>query len=471
MSIRTRSVLFFFCTLLIAAVAVGRAEAQSGTALDSQCASIFGLPAGTLTLPADKLLIGANTCPAYEYLYSHLVATMSCTTGGQYPVTRQQAITGLNPAFAVSLYTLMQKQPSLMITSAYRKNSCANDAGVVAASSRAGTDPHQRGCAVDLSYNEANSANDPCTSTAGLCNWVKTNSRLVGLQLAYLGQPGEANHLQPINLAACAQGNTSPLVPTTLTPTQSAAITNGATCITTALGQQVCGQQNNPYSPFGQNGLLGGNNSMTSMMTMMMGMQLLQGLSGSLTSALAQNTAGQTTTPTPLPPIPLPPIAIPSQPISTNPTTPLGSSSTLDNLLAALNNPSGTSTACALDAQVCTDGSTVGRVAPSCNFAACPVGTSTIGEVVSSSSPPTTATSTGTSTTLALGSISISTSSLNNLQSAFDSLESASATLAQDSMLQSTSTLQTVLNDLYNVLAAIGAFFAQLFGTTSTATS
>ncbi len=465
-----QSLLVFLSTLLIAVFAAGHAEAivqpaigaiPNAVSLDASCDTLFGLQPGTVATP-NLSWLNEDKCKIFEYLRARVnaAAMQSCTTAGQNGITINKAITGLNSVFATNLYDMLLRMPGLQITSAYRKNACQNSAHVIAASSLQGNDPHQKGCAADLGY-DTNSCGTLCQSVKQYT--LQPNS---GLSLPFVNTAftvtlqGEANHMQAADLTSCEANSGVAQPPASVQIVQAPGVTSGTVCVITTLGQQVCGQQNNPYSPFGQNGLLGGNNlmtsyspfgqngllggnnSMTSMMTMMMGMQLLQGLNSSLTNASTQNTAIQTPVPTPLPPIPV-------TPISTTPTT-VGGSSTIDDLLAALNTP--TTTVCASDAHVCPDGTTVGRTGPNCSFAACPSRTSTLGQIVSTSTP-----------SIRSGNISVSSSSLNDLQSAFGSLEVASATLASDGA-QSTSTLQTVLNNLYGVISSIASFIANVFG-------
>ena len=319
----------------------------------------------TVSNPSAYPWLNADKCKAFEYLYAHYPALGDCAgatgkyAGGQ-AVTREQAIGRLNPAFAVQLYNMMSKQPSLMINSAYRLNTCTNSVGDGANKSN-----HKIGCAVDLSYD----TNDPCRS--GVCLWVKTNAPQSGLHLRLLGSAGEANHLEPQNIAACQAGGTTvpPIVPGTPVAGNSSqsmcaqqyASNPAAYAACVQAYQKIDNQLNNPnynlsslfggnnkttacfrytgstYIPAscsissgGLNSLFGGNSSLGQMMQ---GMQLGQGLGSSLFGGSGSSN------PTPSAPAPsyYNPLMPPPIPVQTSDVTqPPPGSSAIDQLIATL---------------------------------------------------------------------------------------------------------------------------------------
>ena len=328
----------------------------SASMLSPKCQKIFGLLSGTLSAPDAYPWLNAEKCKVYEYLYDHYPAVGGCAGGSTDPVTREQAISGLYVGFAIALYNMTQQQPSLQIESAFRKNTCTNSEGVGAVNSN-----HKVGCAVDLKY----LSNDPCTS--GICKWVKDNGPRYGLHLRLLGQKGEANHLEPLNMTACQQKSTE-------TPQIARAGTRGS------IYTPVTGSKTKVYNESGVlcdktgdlitcpnkkntglfSSLFGGNSDTGKMMQMMMGMQLGQGLGnafGGLFGSSGNTSTGQPT------------YGATGYPTQTTPTTntnqPTAGTTAIDQLMDTLGDTStNTNTSNNSTKSVSVAGGAVGQVTP-----------------------------------------------------------------------------------------------------------
>jgi hypothetical protein len=441
------AVLFFLSVgETFAAASFGFGSVPNAVPLNERCVQLFGLPSQTVTF--NNIPLNATTCQVYLFLYDHLAATMACTTGGPNGITKAQAITGLNYRFADYLYHLLLTQPSLSITSAYRKNICpTTTTGAISKASYTDNDPHQRGCAADLGYDQ---------NTCGpICQAVKTYTlqNNSGLRLPFVGTSfqvttqGESNHVEASDLAGCEANNGNKYAGAVVPSSQTATFGSGSVTPGTqanygcdSVGLVLISSPGH-CSPASVNG--GSGNQMTSMLGLMMGMQLSQTLASSLTNANAGSasygTGSAVSQPTPLPPLP----------ISSSPGS-SGDSSTLDALLAALDSSSSSSTspqACTQEVQICPDGSAVGRTGPNCSFAACPDASST-GSIIATTTP------------------TLDASSTEALQSALHSLQVASATIMQSGSLDSTSTLQSLLGIFSNTMASLLSFFMRALGIT-----
>src|SRR3989344_1629755 len=337
----------------------------TASVLSPKCQKIFEFPSGTLSAPDAYPWLNADKCRVYEYLYDHFPAAGDCTLAtGKYAggirVSREQAIAGLNVGFAVALYNMMQKQPSLQIESAYRKNTCTNSQGKGAENSN-----HKVGCAVDFKY----SPNDPCTT--GICQWVKNNARQYGIQMRLLGLAGEANHVEPTNLTACQQKSTA---------TPQIAQAGAGTGTRGGVYTPVTGSKTKVYNEDGVmcdktgdlitcpnkkntglfSSLFGGNSDTGKMMQMMMGMQLGQGLGnafGGLFGSSGNTSTGQPT------------YGASGYPTQTTPATntnqPTAGTTAIDQLMDTLGNTStNTNTSNNSTTSVSVAGGAVGQVTP-----------------------------------------------------------------------------------------------------------
>ncbi len=165
---------------------------QSSSVNPAICDQLFDLPQGTITRPADQVVMSSAACAAYQFLLTRYTPSAGgCST--KY-VPGNQGVTRLDPSFAIQLANMLKTAPmNITIVSGYRNpqaQQCAN--------SRAINSNHIKGCAVDLSW-EQSSCNSPA------CQWVLANGPKSSLNIPMHYNP-EWNHLQPVNLGQCKLG-------------------------------------------------------------------------------------------------------------------------------------------------------------------------------------------------------------------------------------------------------------------------
>lgn len=386
-------------SFLLASGSGAAAATDESKTLPAQCDQLLKLPSGTsIQFSYDTKYLNAEVCSAYADLIKQYHPGECSKQGLSDP--QREGIVKLNPDFAVALDKMLKAMPANLnagINSAYRTKPCPNADGVAAQDSS-----HMYGCAVDLAYYQKN-----CETQA--CIWVKDHASNYGLQVRIQASP-EWSHIEPgegiegvneckakkpgggvvpgapgpvagpggsgpvmINGKSYTICNNAPLIVVPVGQSCAAALANyrggpsigSGNCITDyyidSRGVKHC---NNTYSPFGGNGLFGGNSDL---MKMMLGMQLGQGLGQMLGGLFNGSGSSNNTQPTPaaLPPAPLPPV-------TTTPTTLPSTTgySTIDKLIAALTNPTAS-----------TSSSTT--TAPSIT-----VGNSPMGVLQATSSPP-----------------------------------------------------------------------------------
>ncbi len=467
--------------------------------LSAACDTLFELSAGTAAW--DKKYLTPEACAAYQYLNSIFnYDANGCTGGGAHPVNKKKAIAELNPFFAQKLAILLKTMPGVRINSAYRENTCPLGSTTGAKDSN-----HKYGCAVDLNIGYVGTqAGATCDAN---CKKIKASASEITIPAdattcKISGAMNECNHVEPKDINTCRSQkggapitrgvgggagtdfgnlNTPKYDPNGNTPVGGAGKGGTITgtvpenCVEFSLtigASPQCIRYRNPYSPFNSNnGLLGGNSDMAKMMQLMMGMQLGQGL-GQAAGGLfgpSQNTQ-PTITPTPLPPVPLPPIPI-IPPLAPGPT----GTSTIDALIAALNGTASspattTALACTIETKICPDGSSVGRVPPSCQFSICPVTASTtVGQVQEIILPPVYDTNppTGPQTTSAPGPVSVSTS--NSTISGTPPSESPPisdgiSTTSPGSPPPAPSVMQSIFSEFSRIPLILSNLFSRLFG-------
>ena len=424
-------------------VGVSAASAAQTFKVDPICDKFFGLGAGTQKFPWDEQYLSPEYCEAVK----DLVLRYNPGTCSSYnvPNPKVTGIIKLQPAFALALDKFLREQgdKNIGINSAYRDKSAPCS----------GSDSsHAYGCAVDLNIgNGGKTCDATCqkikTGAAGLQVRADANTCIIQGSTPERTKSNECNHVEPVNLRACRSGAPGGGVMPGATAADQAArqkalqqamekaasqeksgTSIGPGCVKNWLGVVDC--SGHTYG----NGLFGGNSDL---MKMMMGMQLGQGLGqalGGLFNGSGSNQNTQPTQPTALPPIPLPVNAL-----NLNPTTPIGTgSSTIEALIAALNNPSAASS--------------TSMNAPSPVL----VGSSTVGQLQTPSQPSGTTNASSSATTvpsITLAGDSFATSSAAGASSTQGSTDVAS-------------TLQGIINGLYAVMINLSNLIRQTFGTT-----
>ncbi len=341
--------------------------------LNTRCTDLFGLGIGVPVW--DTTYLTPELCEANTFLLDSKYVNSACNTG--LTNTRQEAITKLNPKFAIALAKMLRASPLLgnhRIEYGYIDRTAAKSKNSLCPSIVYAPAAKAYGCAVTLVPTtvplQGPIPTETLRSLAGKCDasckWMQTNAKAHGLQVVPPGTGYVGVVVAPLNPDTCAK-EASPAVlgtaPPGASPTpqaRNAAPTPGAAAPPAGaqppLGSTfVCGatplmmtanagdcakimSNFNALSGRGPgigNSGSGGGSDSSSMMTMMMGMMMIQSMSSAISNSRSNTnyaSAPAYQQPYALPPIPqIPPVQTPT-PVQTTPA-----SSSVDTLVANLN--------------------------------------------------------------------------------------------------------------------------------------